>query len=113
MRKADLVFYGEVLAASRPERGHQRVTFRVVRSFKGAGDGRFTAAFRVTRQGVYFVAGQRRVVYASAHARGRWSTDCARSALVLRPPEAEVDDLAKCPEVRAPRSGPTRRANTP
>ena len=95
MRKADLVFYGEVLSASRPQHGSQTVTFRVVRSFKGAPEGRFTGTFRVTSTGLYFVQGERRVVYASGQA-GRWSTDCARTALLLRAADQEIEDLARC-----------------
>jgi len=109
---ADLVFYGEVVAAAAPQHGDQRVTFVVVRSFKGAREGRFTGAFRVTGEGLYFVAGERRVVYASALGNGRWSTSCARSALVLRPADDEVEELSKCnrqesrPVARsAPRAG--------
>src|SRR5215203_498923 len=94
--KADLVFYGEVVAAGALQHGDQRVTFLVVRSFKGAREGRFTGAFRVTGEGLYFVAGERRVVYASALGNGRWSTSCARSAVVLRPADAEVEELTKC-----------------
>jgi hypothetical protein len=96
MRKADLVFYGEVITATPPTHGDQKVTFRVVRPFKGVGDTRFTGAFRVTGQGVYFVAGERRVVYASAQGNGRWSTSCARTALVFRPADQEAADLAMC-----------------
>ena len=59
-------------------------------------DTRFTGAFRVTGQGVYFVAGERRVVYASAQGNGRWSTSCARTALVFRPADQEAADLAMC-----------------
>jgi hypothetical protein len=95
MRKADLVFYGEVLSASRPQHGNQTVTFRVLRSFKGAREGRFTGAFRVTSTGLYFVQGERRVVYASGRA-GRWSTDCARTALLLRAADQEIENLARC-----------------
>jgi hypothetical protein len=63
---------------------------------KGVEEGRFTAAFRTSADGLYFVAGQRRVVYASSLGGGRWSTACARSAVVLRPAEQEVADLARC-----------------
>jgi hypothetical protein len=106
LRKADLVFYGEVLAAAAPQHGDQRVTFLVVRSFKGSREGRFTGAFRVTGEGLYFVAGERRVVYASALGNGRWSTSCARSALVLRPADDEVEDLSRCSRQE---SGPAAR----
>jgi hypothetical protein len=96
MQKADLVFYGEVLSATPLQHGSQRVTFLVARPFKGVEEGRFTAAFRTSADGLYFVAGQRRVVYASSLGGGRWSTACARSAVVLRPAEQEVADLARC-----------------
>jgi hypothetical protein len=95
MRKADLVFYGEVVSASQPQHGNQMVTLRVLRAFKGVREGRFTGAFRVTSKSLYFVQGERRVVYASGQS-GRWSTDCARTALVLRAADQEVEDLARC-----------------
>jgi hypothetical protein len=101
MRKADLVFYGEVLSATPRQHGNQSVTFRVLRPFKGVGEGRFAGAFRVSADGLHFVAGDRRVVYASSLGGRRWSTACARTALVLRPAEQEVADLSKC------QTGPT------
>jgi hypothetical protein len=96
MQKADLVFYGEVLSAAPPQHGSQRVAFLVARPFKGVQEGRFTAAFRTSADGLYFVAGQRRVIYASSLGGGRWSTACARSAVVLRPADQEVADLTRC-----------------
>ena len=76
MRKADLVFYGEVVTATPPTHGDQKVTFRVLRPFKGVGDTRFTGAFRVTGQGVYL--------------RGRGAPGCLRFRARQRP---VVDEL--------------------
>jgi hypothetical protein len=95
LSKADLVFYGEVLAATAPRHGNQKVTFRVLRPFKGVREERFTGDFRITSKSLYFVAGERRVVYASSQA-GRWSTDCARTAVLMRAADQEITDLTRC-----------------
>jgi hypothetical protein len=58
-------------------------------------EGRFTGASRVTSNSLYFVQGERRVVYASRQV-GRWSTDCARTALVLRAADQELEDITRC-----------------
>jgi len=95
-QQADVVFYGEVITATTVEPWVQKVAFRVLRPFKGTRKEQFTGVFTYNAESVYFVAGQRVLVFARAHGR-RWSTACSRSALVRRPVAQEIEDLAKCP----------------
>ena len=105
LRRADLVFHGRVsrveFLTDRSSDG-SRVTFEVLRAFKGVEGKTFTGTFNITGAEEFrFYAGVEVVVYAW-RSQGIWTTACSRMVMPIPTSDkrrvigVELEQLAAC-----------------
>ena len=127
LRRAEVVFHGRVSRVeflSDKSTDGSRVTFEVLRAFKGVDGKTFTGTFNITGAEEFrFDSGMEVVVYAW-RSQGMWTTACSRMVMRVptantrrRPIDMELEQLAACrpgpSERRQPRIEPEASARPP